>query len=192
VCNTNDTLTATPSATPTATLAHTSINTRIKENINNNNINNNYNNKNIRQENIKNIPPLTPPEGVLDEDSVFLYKHYPKFDFSFIDEKCKRPLIVWLKYKHDELKFTYKTQSSIEICYRDLKAKSADNPDIAMAIVEQSVANGWKGLFRLKQDNNYARQQHKQPTDDEQLINAAAQLIADIEQQKLAGTYSDV
>ncbi|MBO4787075.1 MAG: hypothetical protein J5510_08410 [Prevotella sp.] len=144
----------------------------------------NYKEKDVR------IPPLTPPEGVHgDNDTVFLSKVYPNINFYFIDGELKHPFAVWLRYKHDELKFTYKTQSSLEICYRDLKAKSGGDNNIAMAIVEQSVANGWKGLFKIKQ--NYNGRQYQQQDDDERLARDAAQLIADIERKKMDGSYSD-
>ena len=133
----------------------------------------NYKEKEVR------IPPLTPPEGVGDEDEVFIAKYYSKFDFSFVDEKLRHQLIVWLRYKHDEHKFTYKTQSSIEVCYKGLKTKSSGNPDIAAAIVEQSVENGWKGLFAIKK-NYYHDEQRKETTEERnrRIIAETAAVIA--------------
>ena len=95
--------------------------------------------------------PLTPLKGGVPPT---ISKIYAKFDFSFVDDSLMAPFADWLIYKHDELKFAYKTQTSLEVCYRDLKAKSGGNPATAQAIVEQSIANGWKGLFNLKQERN--------------------------------------
>ena len=53
-----------------------------------------------------------------------------------------------MKYKQ-ERKQAY-TQSGIEACYHKLLELSNTNPNIAMAVVEQSIANNWAGLFELK------------------------------------------
>lgn len=56
----------------------------------------------------------------------------------------------WLQYKRQR-KESYKSDKSIEQCYKNLVKLSGDNPDIAMEIVHQSMANNWQGLFELKQ-----------------------------------------
>lgn len=82
-------------------------------------------------------PPYNPPKG------------YEIFDFSFIEEDYKKPFCQWLEYKRGR-KEKYKTQKSIELAYSKMKKLSDNNPDAAMMIVEESMANNWQGLFALK------------------------------------------
>lgn len=82
-------------------------------------------------------PPYNPPRG------------YEIFDFSFIEIDYKGPFYQWLDYKR-ERKEKYKTQKSIELAYSKMKKLSDNNPDAAMMIVEESMANNWQGLFALK------------------------------------------
>jgi hypothetical protein len=58
----------------------------------------------------------------------------------------------WLKYK-TEIREKYKSEQSIVAALSRLKELSNNNLDIADKIVEQSIANGWKGLFELKEKN---------------------------------------
>ena len=82
-------------------------------------------------------PPYNPPKG------------YEVFDFSFIEEDYKKPFCQWLEYKRGR-KEKYKTQKSIELAYSKMKKLSDNNPDAAMMMVEESMANNWSGLFALK------------------------------------------
>lgn len=58
---------------------------------------------------------------------------------------------TWLEYKKAK-KQTYKTEQSLSLCRRNLIALSGGNPQVAMLVVEQSIANNWAGLFALKED----------------------------------------
>lgn len=62
-------------------------------------------------------------------------------------------IIRWLEYKAD-IKNPYKSQDSIDTMARKLWKLSNGNYDIAMEIVEQSIANNWKGLFELNNSSN--------------------------------------
>jgi len=57
----------------------------------------------------------------------------------------------WLEYKKDK-KQSYKNEDSIEMAYKKLYKFADGNPKIATEIVEQSLANNWDGMFKLKQD----------------------------------------
>lgn len=59
--------------------------------------------------------------------------------------------ILWLQYKK-ERKQSYKSELSTTEAYSHLLALSGNNPDTAMLIVKQSIANNWAGLFALKTD----------------------------------------
>ena len=55
-------------------------------------------------------------------------------------------------YKKKEFKFTYKTKQSEQAALKELLTLSKGYEDIAIKIINQSLANGWKGLFNLKED----------------------------------------
>lgn len=60
---------------------------------------------------------------------------------------------AWLDYKKQQFKFTYKSEASMRAVYAELVRLSGNDPQTAMRIVEQSMSNGWKGLFELKSNN---------------------------------------
>ena len=70
-----------------------------------------------------------------------------------IDERFRSCLEKWFKYKQ-EIKYPYKSRISEEACYKNLIDLSRNNPYIADKIINQSIAQGWKGLFQLKQTNS--------------------------------------
>jgi len=57
----------------------------------------------------------------------------------------------WLEYKKDKRQ-SYKNEDSIKTAYNKLYKFADGNPKIATEIVEQSLANNWDGMFKLKQD----------------------------------------
>jgi hypothetical protein len=69
------------------------------------------------------------------------------------DENFKKVVSVWLEYKKS-IGSSYKTQASTEAMARKLWSMANGNIQAAMAIVEQSIANNWKGLFELKEKQN--------------------------------------
>lgn len=71
-----------------------------------------------------------------------------ELDLSFVPEDFLPIIERWAGYKQ-ERKQAY-TQSGIEACYHKLLELSNTNPAIAMAVIEQSIANNWAGLFELK------------------------------------------
>lgn len=98
-------------------------------------------NNNITCKEIKKYPPIIPPKG------------YESFDFSFIEEGFSKPFLQWLDYKRDR-KEKYKSQKSMEIAYSRMKKLSDNNPDTAMMIIEESMANNWQGMFALRESQH--------------------------------------
>ena len=97
------------------------------------------------------IPPMIPPiiqeeEKEKDKEKVqYKEKEYLSFlqkDFIPIVEK-------WLLYKKEK-KQEYKGQTSINTFCKKLIEYSNGEPIIAEAIIEQSIANNWAGIFELK------------------------------------------
>lgn len=99
------------------------------------------------------IVPLEPPglkKKKKQETKKYSFVVAPEFETAFS---------TWLEYKHQR-KQTYKSDASLKVCYNKLVKLSGNNPDIAMAIVEQSMANNWAGLFPLKPDYNATTTNH--------------------------------
>lgn len=69
------------------------------------------------------------------------------------DENFRKVVSVWLDYKKS-IGSSYKTQASTEAMARKLWSMANGNIQAAMAIVDQSIANNWKGLFELKEKQN--------------------------------------
>lgn len=69
-------------------------------------------------------------------------------ELDFVEEGFKYCFFRWLDYK-SERKEQYKTQSSVKAAYSKLARLSGGNPEKAAAIVEQSIAASWKGLYEL-------------------------------------------
>lgn len=79
----------------------------------------------------------------VDKDSLFLK------EYSFLDIKYIGAFRKWIEYKTAK-KQKYANQASAKIAYEKLVTLSSNSPDKAMAIVEQSMGNGWAGLFEFK------------------------------------------
>ena len=74
----------------------------------------------------------------------------PEPDFSFTGKPLEPVMLKWLEYRK-QIKKPYKSQMTIETCYKHLEDLSRGSLDLAEKIVEQSIANQWQGLFELKQ-----------------------------------------
>lgn len=103
------------------------------------------------------IPPIVPP-GLEPPGLKKKKKETKKYSFVVAPE-YEAAFTAWLEYKHQR-KQTYKSDASLKVCYNKLVKLSGNNPDIAMAIVEQSMANNWAGLFPLKPDYNATTTNH--------------------------------
>ncbi len=77
---------------------------------------------------------------------------------------------LWLEYKKEK-KQSYKGEKSLKAIYKRLLTLSGNNPDVAMAVVEQAMANNWAGLYALKEEH-MTRADKK--TEWEQRINQGA------------------
>jgi len=61
---------------------------------------------------------------------------------------------TWIDYKKTNHKFTYKTIESEQIAFNHLYKLSNENQITAREIINVSIANGYKGLFELKTNQN--------------------------------------
>jgi hypothetical protein len=74
--------------------------------------------------------------------------------FPFNTEKFKEQWQFWKDYKKDEFSFKYKTTQSEQAALKKLAELSKNNEGAAIEIIHQSFANGWKGFFEIKNDND--------------------------------------
>lgn len=70
-------------------------------------------------------------------------------NMNFVVPEFREAFARWIGYKADR-KESYKSEDSATLCYRKLVELSGGNPDTAMKVVEQAMANNWAGLFELK------------------------------------------
>jgi hypothetical protein len=56
----------------------------------------------------------------------------------------------WLEYKKDEHRFTFKSRRSEHSQFKHLITLSNNDNKVALAIIQQSIDNTWRGLFELK------------------------------------------
>lgn len=68
----------------------------------------------------------------------------------------KEPWEKWKAFKKEQFRFTYKPIGE-QAALDDLFEMSAGNESMAEAIIKQSIKNGWRGLFDIKQQNNGAK-----------------------------------
>jgi hypothetical protein len=69
-------------------------------------------------------------------------------------DKFLEQWVIWKNYKKSEFKFLFKSIESEQAAINDLVNKSGGSEDTAVKIIHQSLANGWKGLFELKNEEN--------------------------------------
>ena len=75
----------------------------------------------------------------------------PLFSLDFIDdENFKKLFEEWLDYKRRVKHNSYKDQKQIELAYRKMYELCGGDIEMCRAIIEQSIANNWQGLFELK------------------------------------------
>ena len=60
----------------------------------------------------------------------------------------------WLEYKLKEKKFKFKTEKSESQALQNLFEMSNGKMDVAEKIINQSIGNGWAGLFPLRNNGN--------------------------------------
>lgn len=77
-----------------------------------------------------------------------------KVIFPFEDEEFFDQWNLWKDYKNKEFKFKYKTIQSEQAALKQLSGLAKGNSQNAIEILHQSMANGWKGFFELKQKQN--------------------------------------
>lgn len=78
----------------------------------------------------------------------------------FVAPEYRETFEEWLQYKK-ERRDTYRSERALKACYNHLVNLSGNNAETAAAIVQQSIANNWAGLFALKSQNNNEQRNSK-------------------------------
>lgn len=75
-------------------------------------------------------------------------------ELSFNSEDWKEVWKEWTEYKQTEHRDQFKSTKSEQVAINKLVEMSSNDINTAKAIINQSIANRWKGLFTIKQNNN--------------------------------------
>ena len=108
----------------------------------------------------KNKPLISPSEGCKDmvKDMVMVKdkvkREKAEFNFYWSDYEIIEIWDKWKDYKFNHFKFKYKTIQSEQAAFDSLFELSDKNLEIAKEIINQSMANGWKGFFLPKNIQN--------------------------------------
>ena len=73
-------------------------------------------------------------------------------DMSIVAPNMLEPVETWLAYKKEKGQ-SYKP-TGFKTFYKNLCELSGNNPQVAMAIIEQSMQNNYAGIFPLRNNNN--------------------------------------
>lgn len=78
-----------------------------------------------------------------------------QLDMSIVAPNMVEPVETWLAYKKEKAQ-SYKP-TGFKTFYKKLCELSGNNPQVAMAIIEQSMQNNYAGIFPLKNNSGYGR-----------------------------------
>lgn len=67
----------------------------------------------------------------------------------FQTQNFKNQWQQWKNYKKSEFNFSYKSEQSEQAALTSLANLSTNQEEVAIAIIHQSMSNGWKGFFEL-------------------------------------------
>jgi hypothetical protein len=112
----------------------------------------------------KNVANLADSDSDSDSDSVIdinkssfkkkkRKKEKKEVPLPWNTESFKSKWDQWKIYKSKEFGFKYKSEQSEIAALGDLQEKADSNEKTAIAIIQQSMANSWKGFFEIKNEN---------------------------------------
>lgn len=121
---------------------------------------------------INNFKPLESSlNGAMDKDMVMdkeMDKVKVMVTMPFESDNFYNYWLMWKDYKKKQFKFTFKTLQSEQAALQDLVNISNGYEDVAIKIIEQSLAKGWKGLFKLKENETGINTNSKQSIAEKQ------------------------
>jgi hypothetical protein len=90
----------------------------------------------------------------MDKDKVKTEKPKVEITMPWTSAKFINYWATWKDYKSQDHKFKFKSAGSEQASLNELVKLSAGHEDVAIQIIMQSMAKGWKGFFELKTENN--------------------------------------
>ena len=105
---------------------------------------------------IENYKPLESPlqgDKVMVKDKV-MDKDKVQVIMPFTSDNFIKYWDLWKDFKKKQFKFTFATPQSEQAALKDLVKISNGLETVAIEIIEQSLAKGWKGLFEIKNIKN--------------------------------------
>jgi len=104
-------------------------------------------------------PNKEPTNNLLEDENI-------NEDLSNID----RYWIKWKSYKKAEFNFKYKSKASEDAAKSQLLNLCGGDEQTAIKIIEQSIAHGWKGLFKLNANGTDKKDNGATPAEIAQII----------------------
>lgn len=77
--------------------------------------------------------------------------------YPFDSENFKNQWELWKQFKKKQFNFTYKSKISEQAILKKLAKLAIGGEDLAIKIIHQSIAEGWKGFFTLKKEKKEKR-----------------------------------
>lgn len=108
---------------------------------------------------------------------------------SFVTPEFSEAWNLWLDYRK-ETKRPYKSEKSERIGYEQLVKKSNNDPKQALEIVKNTIANGYQGLFALKDERKDKRNNSAVRSGDDRyaaLERAAASILCGVDTNGCSG-----
>jgi len=110
------------------------------------------------------------PDPIQKQDAV----RYP-----FESSNFKKLWRQWKEYKRREHGFEYASAQSEQAILKKLATMSGGREQAAMEIIAESMANGWKGLFELANNNNNAGRNNDSGQRNPGVMQAIYDIIGD-------------
>lgn len=99
-------------------------------------------------------PIINEKKGKQKKDSELSQKDFSqKKAPDFVAMDFAEIYLEWMRYR-DEIGKPYTSDTARRAFYDSLVECSGGNPDKARLIIKKSIANGWRDIYELKQDNN--------------------------------------
>jgi hypothetical protein len=98
------------------------------------------------------MPPHSDRNAIKERKGKEIKEIKEIIELPFVSKEFEKIWFDWKDYKKKQFKFTYKTTQSELATLQELTKLSNGQEDQAIKIINQSMANGWKGLFNLKED----------------------------------------
>ena len=107
-----------------------------------------------KSQSVKNKPKKAVSVSVSVSDSVSVSVNDSVINLPFNSKRFSNAWSLWKEYKKKDFRFTFKSAISESSALSKLHNMSEGNEENALLIIEQSVANGWKGFFELSKSQN--------------------------------------